>query len=82
MWWPSDRLGDGRLLAAGIEPVQTQNPNPLMAYDFGFYDMKTIELPRRYLSSRVPSRPLESSTVLEIFWRRLLAVVRRPHDDG
>ena len=56
--------------AAGIEPVQTQNPNPMMAYDFGFYDMKTIELPRRFESPRVPSSPLESSPVLEIFWRR------------
>ena len=31
--------------AAEIEPVSSVNPKPLMAHDFGFYDMKTIELP-------------------------------------
>jgi hypothetical protein len=28
--------------AAGIELVQTQNPNPMVVYDFGFYDMTTM----------------------------------------
>ena len=41
-----------------------------MAQDFGFYDMKTTEFQWRYLSPRVPSCPLESSPVLEIYWRR------------
>ena len=39
--------------AAGIEPVYTANTNLMMVHDFGFYDMKTIELPRRYLSPGV-----------------------------
>ena len=56
--------------AAGIEPVLSVNPNPMMTHDFGFYDMRTIELPHRYSSPRVPSSPLESSPVLETFWRR------------
>ena len=42
----------------------------MMANDFGFYDMKTFELPRRFDSPGVPSSPLESSPVLEIYWRR------------
>jgi len=33
--------------AAGIEPLLPSNLNPMMANDFGFYDMKTFELPRR-----------------------------------
>jgi hypothetical protein len=37
----------------------------MMANDFGFYDMKTFELPRRFESPGVPSSPLESSPVLE-----------------
>ncbi len=52
--------------AAGIEPLLPANLNPMMAHDFGFFGMKTIELPRRFLSPRVPSSPLESSPVLEI----------------
>ena len=51
--------------AAGIEPLLPLNPNPVMANDFGFYDMKTFELPRRFESPGVPSSPLESSPVLE-----------------
>ena len=56
--------------AAGIEPFSPVNPNPMMANDFGFYVMKASELPRRFESPGVPSSPLESSPVLEIFWRR------------
>jgi hypothetical protein len=56
--------------AAGIEPVILTNSNPMMANDFGFYCVKTFELPRRFESPGVPSSPLESSPVLEIFWRR------------
>jgi len=37
----------------------------MMAYDFGFYGIKNIELPRRFESPGVPSSPLESSPVLE-----------------
>jgi len=52
--------------AAGIEPLLPLNPNPMMANDFGFYDMKTFRLPRRFDSPGVPYSPLESSPVLEI----------------
>ncbi len=62
--------------AAGIEPVQRANPKPMMAYDFGFYDMKTFGLPRRFESTGVPSSPLESSPVLEIYWRRKSSYIR------
>ncbi len=56
--------------AAGIEPVSPANINLMMVHDFGFYDIKNIELPRRCLSPAVPSSPLESSPVMEIFWKR------------
>ena len=46
------------------------NLNPMMMHDFGFYCVKTLELPRRFDSPGVPSSPLESSPVLETFWRR------------
>jgi len=52
--------------AAGIEPFLTQNTNPMMSHDFGFYCLKNFELPRRFFSPRVPYSPLESSPVLEI----------------
>ena len=39
--------------AAGIEPVLNVNTNPVMSHDFGFYDMKTFELPRRFESPGV-----------------------------
>ena len=61
MWWWRQ---------AGIELLLPSNPNPMMTHDFGFYCLKTFELPRRFLSPGVPSNPLESSPVLEIFWRR------------
>jgi hypothetical protein len=51
--------------AAGIEPLLPSNPNPMMANDFGFYEIKTFELQRRFDSPGVPSSPLESSPVLE-----------------
>ncbi len=56
--------------AAGIEPFSPVNTNPMMSHDFGFYCMKTTELPRRFDSPEVPYSPLEPSPVLEIFWRR------------
>ena len=51
--------------AAGIEPLLLLNPNLMMANDFGFYGVKNYELQRRFDSPGVPSRPLESSPVLE-----------------
>jgi hypothetical protein len=51
--------------AAGIEPFSHVNPNPMMSHDFGFYDMKTFGLQRRFDSPGVPYSPLESSPVLE-----------------
>ena len=56
--------------AAGIEPLFLTNPNAMMANDFGFYGVKTHELPRRSFSPGVPSSPLVSSPALETFWRR------------
>jgi hypothetical protein len=41
--------------AAGIEPFSPTNPNPMVANDFGFYCVKTFELPRRFFSPGVPS---------------------------
>ena len=49
----------------GIEPLFPPKPNPVMANDFGFYFVNTIELPHCFDSPGVPSSPLESSPVLE-----------------
>ena len=46
--------------AAGIEPLFPVNTNPMMVNDFGFCDMKNIELPCRFESPGVLSSPLES----------------------
>ena len=52
--------------AAGIEPLQPGNSNPKMTHDFGFYGMKTSELPRGYLSPGVlPSL----GDILETLWQ-------------
>jgi hypothetical protein len=56
--------------AAGIEPFSPTNPNPMMVHDFGFYYVRSFELQRRFVSPGAPCRPLESSPVLETFWRR------------
>ena len=56
--------------AAGIEPFLRVNSNLMMAHDLGFYKLKTIELRSCFFSPGVPSCPLESSPVLEIYWRR------------
>ena len=34
--------------AAGIEPMLPTNPNPMMANEFGFHRLKTIQLRRRF----------------------------------
>ena len=39
--------------AAGIEPCQAVITNPMMTHDFGFYVMKSSELPRRFESPGV-----------------------------
>ena len=52
--------------AAGIEPLFPIDTNPMMANDFGSYDIRLFELPCRFDSPGVPSSPLESSPVLEI----------------
>jgi hypothetical protein len=52
--------------AGGVEPFSPTSPNQMMANDFGFYCVKSLELPRRFFSPGVPSGPLESSPVLEI----------------
>ena len=64
MWSAGDEV---MVEAAGIEPLFHVNPNPMMANDFGFYWVNNLDLPHRYLSPGVPSSPLESSPVLEIF---------------
>ena len=56
--------------AAEIEPFSPLNPNPMMANDFGFYRAKSFELQRNFDLPGVPYRPLESSPVLEVYWRR------------
>jgi hypothetical protein len=40
-----DRRNNVMVEAAGIEPLFPLNPNPTMANDFGFYRVKTFELP-------------------------------------
>ena len=63
--------------AAGIEPDSGDNINLLMVRDFGCYRFRNLELPRRFDSPGVPSSPLESSPVLEIYWRRRRQVVHQ-----
>ncbi len=56
--------------AAGVEPDYPRSTNRLMEHDFR---RKTL-IPRRFPPSiespGVPSRPPESTPVLETFWRR------------
>ena len=47
------RYQEGLVEAPGIEPLLPLNPNPMMANDIGFYDMKTFGLPRRIESPGV-----------------------------
>ena len=56
--------------AAGIEPAQSENPNPLMARDF--YSKRFAGLPFAIppQSPAVLPNPLLSSSVVEVFWRR------------
>jgi len=56
--------------AAGIEPAPGRLTNRLMAHDFA----RKTSIPSRFSPSiespAVPSCPLESTPVVEIFWRR------------
>ena len=56
--------------AAGVEPDPGRSTNRLMAHDFRRKDL----IPRRFSPSiespGVPSCPLESTPVVETFWRR------------
>ena len=65
--------------AAGVEPDPGQFINVLMARDLR---RKTL-IPRRFSpsieSSGVPSRPLESTPVVETFWRRPGQSFEIPH---
>ncbi len=56
--------------AAGIEPDHPQSTNWLMAHDFRSNCLTTRCLLPRIESPGVPSCPLESTPVVEIFWRR------------
>ena len=46
--------------AAGIKPLFPLNTNPMMAYDFGLYLLKILELRRRFESPGVPWSPPQS----------------------
>ena len=46
--------------AVGIGPWSPVNTNPMMANDFGFYCVKTLELARRFFSPLVPWSPPQS----------------------
>ena len=63
--------------AAGIEPDSGDNLNLLMVHEFGHYRLISIELPRRFESPGVPSCPLESPPVMEIYWRRSMKNICR-----
>ena len=56
--------------AAGVEPDPGQFTNVLMAHEF----RRNTLIPRRFSPSiespGVPNSPLESTPVLETFWRR------------
>jgi hypothetical protein len=56
--------------AAGVEPDHLRSTNWLMAHDF----RRKVLIPRRFSPSiespGVPYSPLESTPVVETFWRR------------
>ena len=62
---------------AGIEPTRRARLDLLMAHDFGFYEMRTIELPRRCLSPRAPLSLVQSPGVLPS--RGDIVETLRPH---
>ena len=59
--------------AAGIEPDPGQSTNRLMAHDFCRNTLIPCRFPPSIESPGVPSCPLESTPVVEIFWRRAYA---------
>ncbi len=56
--------------AAGVEPAPGQRIISLMAHDLRRNSLLTRCLVDNLLCSGVPYSPLESSPVLETFWRR------------
>ena len=70
----SDNAADVRvtssLEAAGIEPERRNPANYLMANDFRRKCLESRDLPPPFECPGVPSSPLESTPVVETFWRR------------
>ena len=62
--------------AAGIEPDYPQSTNWLMAHDFFRKALISSRLSPPIESSGVPPCPLESTPVVEIFWRRCPLVLQ------
>jgi len=56
--------------AAGIEPERRDPANYLMANDFRRKCLESRDLPPPFECPGVPSSPLESTPVVETFWRR------------
>ena len=56
--------------AAGIEPAQSETPNPLMARDFYSKRFQGLPFAIPSLSPTVLLNPLLSSPVVEVSWRR------------
>ncbi len=56
--------------AAGVEPDPGRSTNRLMAQDFRRNNMIPRRFPPSIESPGVPYSPLESTPVLETFWRR------------
>ncbi len=56
--------------AVGVEPDPGQFTNVLMAHDFRRNTLSSRRLQPSIESSGVPYSPLESTSVVETFWRR------------
>jgi hypothetical protein len=74
---------DQLVAAAGIEPCCSDNLNLLMASEFDVYRFRNLQLLCRFESPRVPSSPLESPPVFEIYWRlpSLISPAKRRETD-